>query len=218
MEKSTLQFLTQLEKNNNREWFNENKSLYTEAQTDVIAFVEELIQGIGKFDAEILKIDAKKSLFRIYRDTRFSHDKSPYKTNFGASLGIGKGSQKAGYYLHIEPGKSFTAAGIYMPDAPTLKKVRTEISENGKDFLKIIHNATFKKEFGDLDSESALKKIPQGFDKEDPMAEYLKLKNFVVLKKISDKELLEPKAAENLISLFKETKAFNDFINLSLQD
>lgn len=218
MEKSTLQFLKTLEKNNNREWFSENKNLYTEAQSDVISFVDDLIQGIGKFDAEILKIDAKKSLFRIYRDTRFSHDKSPYKTNFGASLGIGKGSQKAGYYLHIEPGKSFIAAGIYMPDAPTLKKVRIEISENGKDFLKIINNAKFKKEFGELDSESALKKIPQGFDKEDPMAEYLKLKNFVVLKKINDKELLEPKAGENLISLFKETKTFNDFINLSLQD
>lgn len=218
MKSSTLQFLKTLEKNNNREWFNENKNLYLEAQSDVISFVDDLIQGIGKFDADILKIDAKKSLFRIYRDTRFSHDKSPYKTNFGASLGIGKGSQKAGYYLHIEPAKSFIAAGIYMPDAPTLKKVRTEISENGKDFLKIINNAKFKKEFGELDSESALKKIPQGFDKEDPMAEYLKLKNFVVLKKINDKELLEPKAGENLISLFKETKTFNDFINLSLQD
>lgn len=218
MEKSTLQFLTQLDKNNNREWFNENKNLYLEAQASVIEFVENIIQGIGKFDEDILKIDAQKSLFRIYRDTRFSNDKSPYKTNFGASLGIGKGSQKAGYYLHIEPGKSFIAAGIYMPDAPTLKKVRTEISENGKTFLKIINNAKFKKEFGDLDSESALKKIPQGFDKEDPMAEYLKLKNFVVLKKISDKELLEVKSAENLVSHFKEAKAFNDFINLSLEE
>jgi uncharacterized protein (TIGR02453 family) len=218
MKDSTIQFLKDLSKNNNRDWFTDNKNQYLDAQNDVITFVEKLIQGIGNFDESILKIDAKKSLFRIYRDVRFSHDKSPYKTNFGASLGIGKGSQKAGYYLHIEPGKSFIAAGIYMPDAPTLKKVRTEISENGKEFLKIVNNAKFKKEFGDLDSESALKKIPQGFDKEDPMAEYLKLKNFVVIKKISDKELLEVKAAENLVSLFKEAKPFNDFINLSLED
>lgn len=107
MQSSTLQFLRTLEKNNNREWFNENKTTYQEAQQDVIYFVEKLIEEMVVFDEEIGKADAKNSLFRIYRDTRFSKDKSPYKTNFGASLGMGKGSQKAGYYLHIEPGESF---------------------------------------------------------------------------------------------------------------
>lgn len=104
----TLQFLTGLKMNNNREWFNENKHLYTESQENLISFIEELVHEISSYDKEIIKTDVKKSLFRIYRDVRFSKDKSPYKTNFGASLGMGKGSQKAGYYLHIDPENHFS--------------------------------------------------------------------------------------------------------------
>lgn len=213
MEKSTLQFLSKLEKNNNRDWFNENKSLYLEAQADVINFVENLIQEIGKFDEDILKLDAKKSLFRIYRDTRFSKDKSPYKNNFGASLGIGKGSQKAGYYIHIQPGKSFVGCGVYQPESNTLKKIRTEISRNGAEFLQIINDKNFKNTFGELSREDQLKKIPQGFEKEDLMADYLKLKSFVVLKNITDTEILDKNAVENLGSYLKSAKEFNAFLN-----
>ena len=136
MKSSTLQFLKKLSQNNNKEWFTENKQLYSDAQTDVIEFIENLISEISKSDEEITKTDAKKSLFRIYRDTRFSKDKIPYKTNFGASLGMGKGSQKAGYYLHIEPGKSFLAGGLYMPEPATLKEIRKEISMNGNPLIQ----------------------------------------------------------------------------------
>lgn len=121
-------FLKLIEKNNNREWFNDNKNLFTEAQLDFQNFTEELITEMGKFDEHILKIDAKKSLLRIYRDTRFSKDKTPYKTYFGASLGMGKMNSKAGFYLHVEPGKSFLGSGIYLPDSPVLKEIRKEIS------------------------------------------------------------------------------------------
>lgn len=217
MEKSTLQFLSKLEKNNNRDWFNENKSLYLEAQADVINFVENLIQEIGKFDEDILKLDAKKSLFRIYRDTRFSKDKSPYKNNFGASLGIGKGSQKAGYYIHIQPGKSFVGCGVYQPESNTLKKIRTEISRNGAEFLQIINDKNFKNTFGELSREDQLKKIPQGFEKEDLMADYLKLKSFVVLKNITDTEILDKNAVENLGSYLKSAKEFNAFLNRAVE-
>lgn len=217
MEKSTLQFLSKLEKNNNRDWFNENKSLYLDAQADVINFVENLIQEIGKFDEDILKLDAKKSLFRIYRDTRFSKDKSPYKNNFGASLGIGKGSQKAGYYVHIQPGKSFLGCGVYQPESNTLKKIRTEISRNGAEFLQIINDKNFKNTFGELSREDQLKKIPQGFEKEDLMADYLKLKSFVVLKNITDTEILDKNAVENLGSYLKSAKEFNAFLNRAVE-
>ncbi len=132
----TFDFLKKLNKNNNREWFNENKNLYTEAQQNVVSFLDELIKKMSGFDEELAKIDSKKALFRIYRDTRFSKDKSPYKTNFGASLGMGKGNQKGGYYLHMEPGKSFLAGGIYMPESSVLKEVRKEISCMVKIFLK----------------------------------------------------------------------------------
>ncbi|MCJ7932740.1 MAG: DUF2461 domain-containing protein [Chryseobacterium sp.] len=209
----TFEFLKKLTKNNNREWFNENKDLYTEAQGNVILFLEDLIKEMAEFDKELAKIDAKKALFRIYRDTRFSKDKTPYKTNFGASLGMGKGSQKGGYYLHLEPGKSFLAGGIYMPESSVLKEVRKEISLYGEDFLKILNNKDFKKYFTELDPEDKLKKVPQGFEKDDPMAEYLKLKNFIVLYRLKDEDVLDQNAVKNMAKVFTLMKPFNDFLN-----
>lgn len=212
----TLTFLKDLTQNNNREWFNENKNLYTESQENVIAFLDELIKEMAEFDEELGKIDGKKSLFRIYRDTRFSKDKIPYKTNFGASLGMGKGSHKAGYYLHIEPGKSFLAGGVYMPESSVLKEVRKEISLYGEDFLKIISQKEFKKHFPELDQDDKLKKIPQGFEKEDPMGEYLKLKSFIVLYHLKDEEVLDKDAVKNMTKIFNLMKPFNDFLNTPL--
>lgn len=209
----TLTFLKKLATNNNREWFNENKSLYTASQENMISFLEDLIKEMSAFDKDLAKIDPKKAMFRIYRDTRFSKDKVPYKTNFGASLGMGKGSQKGGYYLHIEPGKSFLAGGIYMPESSVLKEVRKEVSLYGDDFLKILNQKDFKKHFPELDQDGKLKKVPQGFEKEDPMAEYLKLKNFIVLYHLKDEEILDKKAVQNLTKIFSLMKPFNDFLN-----
>ncbi|WP_228455471.1 DUF2461 domain-containing protein [Chryseobacterium potabilaquae] len=218
LSQKTFDFLKKLSKNNDREWFNDNKKLYTEAQENVISFLEELIKEMGSFDEELAKIDAKKSLFRIYRDTRFSKDKSPYKTNFGASLGMGKGSQKGGYYLHLEPNKSFLAGGIYMPESSVLKEVRKEISLYGEDFLKIVNHKDFKKHFPTLDQEDRLVKIPQGFEKEDPMAEYLKLKSFIVVYNIKDEEILNNKnTTKEFTKIFKLMKPFNDFLNTPFQ-
>ncbi|WP_228443211.1 DUF2461 domain-containing protein [Chryseobacterium nematophagum] len=218
LSQKTFDFLKKLSKNNDREWFNENKKLYTEAQENIISFLEELIKEMGSFDEELAKIDAKKSLFRIYRDTRFSKDKAPYKTNFGASLGMGKGSQKGGYYLHLEPNKSFLAGGIYMPESSVLKEVRKEISLYGEDFLKILNHTNFKKHFPMLDQEDKLVKIPQGFEKEDPMAEYLKLKSFIVVYNIKDEEILNNKnTTKEFTKIFKLMKPFNDFLNTPFQ-
>ncbi len=212
MKSSTLSFLKNLTKNNNRDWFNENKNLYTESQQDVLEFVEALIEEIGKFDEEILKADAKKSLFRIYRDTRFSKDKTPYKTNFGSALGMGKGNQNGGYYLHIEPNKSFLAGGVYQPGSSVLKEIRKEISMNGEEFLEIVNNKDFKKYFGELSQESKLVKVPQGFEKDDKMAEFLKLKNFVVMYPLKDGELLAKDAVKNFAKIYKAIKPLNDFL------
>ncbi|WP_294241290.1 DUF2461 domain-containing protein [uncultured Chryseobacterium sp.] len=209
-------FLKKLSQNNNREWFSEHKNLYVESQQNVIAFLESLITKMSGFDEELAKIDAKKALFRIYRDTRFSKDKIPYKTNFGASLGMEKGSQKGGYYLHLEPGKSFIAGGIYMPESSVLKELRKEISLYSEEFLAIINNNHFKKHFPEMDQEDKLKKIPQGFEKDDPMAEYLKLKNFIVVYDLKDKEVLDKNAVKNLTNIFKLMKPLNDFLNAPL--
>ncbi|WP_295220950.1 DUF2461 domain-containing protein [uncultured Chryseobacterium sp.] len=209
-------FLKKLSQNNNREWFSEHKNLYVESQQNVIAFLESLITKMSGFDEELAKIDAKKALFRIYRDTRFSKDKIPYKTNFGASLGMGKGSQKGGYYLHLEPGKSFIAGGIYMPESSVLKELRKEISLYSEEFLAIINNNDFKKHFPEMDQDDKLKKIPQGFEKDDPMAEYLKLKNFIVVYDLKDEEVLDKNAVKNLTNIFKLMKPLNDFLNAPL--
>lgn len=209
-------FLRLLSENNNREWFTENKHLYTNAQQHMVAFLEDLIKEMAGFDADLAKIDARKSLFRIYRDTRFSKDKTPYKTNFGASLGMGKGSRKGGYYLHLEPGKSFIAGGIYMPEPAVLKELRKEISLYGEEFLAVIHQKDFKKHFPQLDQDDKLKNVPQGFEKDDPMADYLKLKSFIAVYDIKDKELTDKNAVKKLTSVFSLMKPLNDFLNAPL--
>lgn len=206
-------FLKLIEKNNNRDWFNENKNLFLEAQSDFQDFVEELIAEMGKFDESILKLDAKKSLLRIYRDTRFSKDKTPYKTYFGASLGMGKMNSKSGFYLHVESGKSFLGSGIYLPDAPILKEIRKEISLFKDDFLKTVEDKDFKKYYGELDPEHKLKNVPQGFEKEDPMAEFLKLKSFIGVHPITNKDLMDKNAVKNVSKIFEASKPLNDFLD-----
>ena len=213
LKNSTLLFLKDLHKNNNREWFNENKDRYRAAHTNVADFVEVLIEEIGKFDEEILKIDAKKALFRIYRDVRFSKDKSPYKTNFGAGLGMGKGNRISGYYLHIEPGKSFLAGGVYQPDTSVLKEIRKEISINSKEFLSILQEDEFRNNFRGLSVEQKLQRVPAGFEKDDPMAEFLKLKNFIVVHPVSNEALMKEDAAKNFAQIFKSIKPLNDFLS-----
>ena len=212
MQSSTLQFLRNLEKNNNREWFNENKTLYQEAQQDVISFVEKLMEEMADFDEEIGKLEAKKSVFRIYRDTRFSKDKTPYKTNFGAGLGMGKGNKISGYYLHIEPGKSFLAGGVYKPEPSVLKTIRQEISAFGDEFKAILEQDEFRNYFRGLSVEDKLKKVPQGFEKDDKMAEYLKLKHFIVTHPVSDEQLLSENAFKEFAKIFKAMKPLNDFL------
>ncbi len=211
MTASTFQFLKNLAKNNNREWFNENKPLYTEAQQEVIQLVEQLLVNMAEFEPEMAKLDAKKTLYRIYRDTRFSHDKTPYKTNFGASInGIGRKDGLAGYYLHIEPGKSFLAAGVYMTSPQNLKIMRKEISDNYDEFSEIVSDEDFKNYEWMQDK---LSRVPQGFEKDNPAGEYLKMKHLIVSKDLGDQELLDENAAKNFAEFFKIMKPFVDFLN-----
>jgi len=209
--KSTFDFLKNLKKNNNRDWFNENKEKYIEANQNVLDFVTELLEKMGSFDESILKLDPKKTLFRIYRDTRFSKDKSPYKTNFGASInGIGKKDGGAGYYLHISPNECFLAAGVYMCDPKQLKKIRQEISGNAEEFNEIIKDKNFKNfEF----NQEKLVRVPQGFDKEDPMAEFLKMKHMVVSINLKDEYLMKDEAVNNCSNEFKKMSKLVNFLN-----
>jgi uncharacterized protein (TIGR02453 family) len=136
VKKTTLEFLSDLTDNNQREWFEANKKRYEAAKKDVAALVGELISGITSFDGNLAGLEAKDTLFRIFRDVRFSHDKSPYKNNMGAWMARGgRKSLFAGYYLHIEAGdKSFLAGGSYMPEAPVLKAIREAVDYQPEDF------------------------------------------------------------------------------------
>ncbi len=210
--KETLTFLKDLKKNNDRDWFNKNKDRYIAANENFTSFVQTIIDSVAKFDKTMAGLDAKKSVFRIYKDVRFSKDKSPYKTNLGASIpGKGKTSLITGYYLHIEPGASFLAGGAYMPEPDSIKAIRKEISANGKSFLKIINDKTFKNLFN-IEGEK-LVNVPQGFDKEDPMGEYLKYKAIVMFHKMDDKTVLSENFAGYITKVFKAMVPLNSFLN-----
>ena len=183
----TLAFLEELQKNNNREWFQANKTFYENARRDVVELVQQLIQATAQFGPDNGLPDPKKCIFRIYRDVRFSTDKSPYKTNFGAIIGY----NKSGYYLHISPDEYFLACGYYLLTPEQLKKLRKGICDYFDDFQQIINSPDFRTEIGDLQrDEDTLQRVPNEFDKLHPAAEYMKLKRFYVMKPFSEKQLL----------------------------
>lgn len=209
----TLNFLSTLEINNNREWFNENKQLYLEAKANFENVVNEIIAEVAEFDESVERLEAKNCIFRIYKDTRFSKDKTPYKTNIGASL-VEKGPKTlnhAGYYIHLENGKSFLAGGVYMTEPKNLKAIREAISSDGEKFMKILNKKSFK-DVLELQG-TQLVKVPQGFDKENPMGDYLKFKQFTVFHPLSDKEVLDKNFVKNTVKVLKEIYPFNRFLN-----
>ena len=209
----TLNFLSTLEINNNREWFNENKPLYLEAKANFENVVNEIIAEVAEFDESVERLEAKNCIFRIYKDTRFSKDKTPYKTNIGASL-VEKGPKTlnhAGYYIHLENEKSFLAGGVYMTEPKNLKAIREAISSDGETFLKILNKKTFK-DVLELQG-TKLVKVTQGFDKENPMGDYLKFKQFTVFHSLSDEEVLDKNFVKNTVKVLKEIYPFNRFLN-----
>lgn len=211
--KETLNFLSTLEINNNREWFNENKQLYLDVKANVENVVNEIISEVAEFDSSVERLEAKNCIFRIYKDTRFSKDKTPYKNNLGASL-VEKGPKTlnhAGYYIHLEPGKSFLAGGVYMTEPKNLKAIRETISSDGDSFLKILNKKSFKYIL-ELQG-TKLVKVPQGFDKEDPMGDYLKFKQFTVFHPLSDADVLDQDFVMNTVKVLKEIYPFNRFLN-----
>lgn len=214
IEKSALQFLKQLSANNNKPWFEANKGAYEAARNNFIDFNAAVLSKLVTFAPEFSGVDPKKSVFRIYRDVRFSKDKRPYKENFGANIGIGKGGTAAGYYVQVMPGnKSFAAAGAYMPEPAALAVMRQEIDYNLKAFESILKQASFKKIFGQLDEIEVLRNAPKGYDPENPAVPYLKHKSFVVTRNFTDKEVLANDFAKTVVNTFKVAHPFVTFLN-----
>lgn len=211
-----LNFLSELKGNNNKEWFDQNRGWYQECRGKVIFLTELLIHEVGKFDPEIGTQDPKNCVFRIFRDVRFSNDKTPYKTNMGSFIARGgRKSVNAGYYLHIEPGASFVGGGSYAAPAEALKAIRTEIFDNSEDFKKIIHAESFLKVYPEL-YDDKLKTPPKGFPKDFPDIDLLKYKSFAFGSPINDSVVVSDVFVKKILSSMEELYPANRFLNNAL--
>jgi uncharacterized protein (TIGR02453 family) len=212
--KDTLKFLKDIAKNNNRNWFEKNKPRYLELKSGFDDFLESLHKELLKFDTSLANLNPRKIAFRIYRDVRFSKDKRPYKTNMGAGFSSrGKMEQEPGYYIHIEPAKSFIAGGLYMPDAANLAKVRQEIDYNPDKLLKILNDRKFKKLFKNgFDDWDKLKTTPKGYAKDHPQIDILRNKSFVVSHRFTDSEVVSKTFVKTVADAARTIKALNDYL------
>ena len=213
---NVITFLTDLAANNQREWMQENKKRYEVAKLEFKEIVSFLLEGIGTFDETVQGLEPKDCIFRINRDIRFSKDKSPYKTNFGAAMM--EGGKKTGnptYYLHVQPGKSFVAGGVYMPDAENLKKIRQEIDYNSEELRNIVKEDRFRKLFGQMTGES-LKTAPKGYPKDHPNIDLLRMKSFLVTKDLSDKDVLAKNFIARITEMYQVMYPFNQYFSVAM--
>jgi len=220
LQNSTLKFLKDLSKNNNKPWFEAHRKQYEDAKNDFASFVQSIIQAHSKKDPSIAHLKAKDCIFRINRDVRFSKDKSPYKNNMGAYLNKGgKKSVFGGYYFHCQPGQSFVGGGLWMPMPPELSKVRQEIDYNFDAFKKIINSKKFKAVYDGLskDPEYTLTRLPKGYEADNPAAEYLKLKSFVTMISLKDTELTSKDLSKKVLASFEGLQPMLEFINQSIE-
>lgn len=217
--KESIKFLTDLKKNNNRDWFIANKDRYEKYKEEYKSVIESMISEMIPYDDALKNLTVKDCSYRINRDIRFSKDKTPYKTHMPIWLSAGKkNTHLAGYYLHIEKGQSFIAGGVYWPDAADLKKIRKEIAFFYEDLEKIISNKDFARVFGDFDrsENNSLKTSPKNYEKDHPAIEFLKLKCFTATHKIDDKEVFEPDFISKIAEKLALLKPLNDFLNRAL--
>jgi uncharacterized protein (TIGR02453 family) len=214
--KKSLSFISDLKNNNHTEWFHANRPRYDEARGEFLAFVDTLIGEIQAFDPSVSPADAKSAIFRINRDIRFSNDKSPYKTNFGAFIVPGgKKSGNAGYYFHLDPDGSFAGGGVYHPMPDILKKIRNEIYGNPEEFKGIIEGKEFYDYFGDM-YDDRLKTPPKGFPKEFEHIDLLKYKSYIVSRGFDNHTLTGDRLVEETVKTFRLMYPLNKFINYAL--
>lgn len=204
---TSLEFLKKIEKNNNREWFTENKKKFDNEHKKVKEFFNEIGKSLGKIDS-IERIQ----IFRIYRDVRFSKNKLPYKNYFSVGFSRTKPMLRGGYYLHIEPGASFVGGGFWEPNKEDLLRIRKELELDASELREIINHASFKKYFGILEGEE-LKTAPRDFDKTHPNIDLIRKKQFLVVRKFTDKEVLSPNFEAEVLESFKAMRPFFNYMS-----
>lgn len=220
LQPQTLAFLTHLKADNTKVWFDANRKAYETAKADLLQTVTKLIDGLSATDPAIAEIplQAKSCIFRINRDVRFSNNKSPYKTNFGAWFNKGgKKLNSAGYYLNIEPGNCFLAGGLYMPEPAVLAQIRQEIDYNITEFTNLLTAPTFTQYFDGLNREDALKRPPKGYGADNPAIEYLKLKSFTAWHHFDDAMALQPDFVPQTVAVFGGLQPLVAYLNRGLE-
>ncbi|HPR31241.1 MAG TPA: DUF2461 domain-containing protein [Prolixibacteraceae bacterium] len=207
-----LLFLKDLEANNNKEWFAQNKDRYQKTKEQFLHFTEILIHEIRSFDPQIPYMKPNECMFRIFRDVRFSNDKRPYKTNYGSY--IARGGRKGGhpgYYFHIEPGACFLSGGIYMPQPETLKSIRNYIFRNSSDLLEIMEDASFRGKF-ELYSDDKLKTAPKGFPKDFVHIDLLRYRSLAPMMRFDESRLLQSDILDFAVDQYRILAPFNQFL------
>jgi len=208
---SALDFLKKLKKNNNRDWFNKNKDHFLEQQKLIEVFADSLLNELNTHDL-IETPSGKKSLHRIYRDTRFSKDKTPYKNNWSGSFSRATKLRRGGYYFHIEPGNSLIAGGFWAPNTEDLKRVRDEIAYDANPLRKILKSKSFVSTFGSLQGEKLITS-PKGFDAGNDAIDLLRYKQFLLIRNFSDQEVLSNNFLKEASKTFKNMRPFFDFMS-----
>ncbi|MDG1091627.1 MAG: DUF2461 domain-containing protein [Flavobacteriaceae bacterium] len=207
IKKEVLSFFKKLEKNNNREWFELNKPEFKRIEAEVKHFGQQLKEALEATE----HIDRVK-LFRVYRDVRFSKDKTPYKTHFGISMHREKPRYRGGYYVHLKPNENFAAVGFWDQNKEDLLRIRKELELDPSEFRELMHESDFKNTWGNLEGEE-VKTAPKGFSKEDPNIDLIRKKMFLFRKKYSDKEVLSPNFLEQLTQDFRTVRPFLDYMS-----
>ena len=208
---SSFDFLNALKLNNNREWFNLHKAEFEKEQGHLQVFAEALLQQMNTHDL-IETVSGKKSLYRIYRDTRFSTDKTPYKIHWSGSFKRATKYRRGGYYFHIEPGNSFVGGGFWGPNPQDLKLIREDIAFDAAPLRAILNDPTFISTFETLEGEQ-LKTTPKGFDADHEAIDLLRYKQFVLRKRFTDAEVLDPHFVDQVNDTFKNMRPFLDYMS-----
>jgi len=217
LSKESLQFIDDLTANNNRDWFLEHKKRYDKFKSDYQNLVAAFLSELKPLDTSLEFLEVKNCTFRINRDIRFSKDKTPYKNHLGIWMSSGvKGSNRAGYYIHIGKNESFIAGGFYSPEADDLKKVRKEIAFFYDDLEEIVSEKSFQKIYGSLDTSNTLKNAPKDYEKDHPAIEFLKLKSFTATQKFDYNEATTEDFVKKTVAKLILLKPLNDFINRAL--
>jgi len=207
-----LEFLKALEENNSREWYHANKAYYKEAYNQFALFVNMVITELGRIDPAIAGQSADKSIFRLFRDTRFNRNRPPLKTNFGAAIAEGgRKSPYPSYYIHIEPGNSFIGGGVYCPQSDILKAIRTYLLDHADRLQQVLSDEDFKQYFKTISGEK-LKTQPRGFPREHPNIDFTRYKSYIVGHFVTDQEVLGPGFFQHTLNAFSQLKRFNDVL------